>query len=53
MPAELLVIGYDPGEEPGDEPVPVIVSIDVPPRATSKGWGDMAWLAAQKRRRGL
>jgi hypothetical protein len=42
---EPLVVDVDP-RRPGSRQKkdhPVIVRIEVPPKATSSGWGDMSW----------
>ena len=42
--SEPLVIDIDPDPRKRHKSHPVIVRIEVPPKATSSGWGDMSWL---------
>ena len=42
--SETLVIDVDPNPDPRRKSVPVTVSIVVPDKAVSGGWGDMSWV---------
>ncbi|MEZ0580397.1 hypothetical protein [Nocardioides sp. MH1] len=40
---EQIVIDRDPRRRNSLKDDPVVATIEVPPKATSSGWGDMSW----------
>ena len=45
--SEPILVDIDPRKSRRVKAQPVIMRIDVPPKATSKGWGDMSWLKSR------